>query len=122
LRTLGSDRHPRIWAKKRAAKPAKQVRLESPSQESEQETIITWPKYKDDLPNVFNTPVDHDLDFISKMPPETLDHIASFLLLDHESQRPLQKDFSERPHALLSFAAMSRKLYHCAESASLKIL
>nr|OQO26394.1 hypothetical protein B0A51_05580 [Rachicladosporium sp. CCFEE 5018] len=78
-----------------------------------------WPKYKDDLPNAFNGDVDPDRDFISKMPAEILEEIASYCLLDHEPERALHFKKNPgvpiRPHALLSLAAMSPSMYHAVE-------
>lgn len=82
------------------------------------EELPMWPRYKDDLPNAFNGEVDPSQDFISKTPVEIIDHILSFLLLDHDPERGVKMkegNYKWRPHALISMSAMSHLFYHATE-------
>jgi len=87
--------------------------------------LPTWPRYKDDLPNAFNGEVDPSLDFISKTPVEIIDHILSFLVLDHDPERGVKMkegNYKWRPHALISMSAMSHLFYHATEGFAHKFL
>lgn len=70
------------------------------------------PKFKDDS-NAFNIPIEDDRDYVSQLPSELLNHVLSYCVLDHEPelavrQRDEGDDFVQRPHVLLSLAAMSK--------------
>jgi hypothetical protein len=89
------------------------------------EELPTWPRYKDDLPNAFNGEVDPSQDFISKTPVEIIDHILSFLVLDHDPERGVkmkESSYKRRPHALISMSAMSHLFYHTTEGFAHKFL
>lgn len=84
-----------------------------------------WPRYKDDLPNVFNGKVDPEKDFISKVPVEVIDSILSFLLLDHDPELGVKEKkggYKPRPHVLISMAAMSKLFYHATEGHAQRFL
>lgn len=89
------------------------------------EELPTWPRFKDDLPNAFNGEVDPSQDFISKTPVEIIDHILSFLILDHDPERGVKMkegNHKRRPHALISMSAMSHLFYHATEGFAHKFL
>ncbi|KAK4958451.1 hypothetical protein LTR10_004879 [Elasticomyces elasticus] len=96
---------------------------EAPTEEDAEVEYV--PQYKDDKPNAFNTPVNPDKDFISTMPPEVLDNILSYCVLDHDPELAAKMEkppYIHRPHVLLSLAAMSTQLRDCVESFSLRQL
>lgn len=93
--------------------------------EEDVEELQTWPRYKDDLPNAFNGEVDPSQDFISKTPVEIIDHILSFLVLDHDPERGVkmkEANYNRRPHVLVSMSAMSHLFYHATEGFAHKFL
>lgn len=82
------------------------------------EELPTWPRFKDDLPNAFNVEVDPSQDFISKTPVEIIEHILSFLILDHDPERGVKMkegNYKQRSHVLISMSAMSHLFYHATE-------
>ncbi|KAK3112783.1 hypothetical protein LTR53_010580 [Teratosphaeriaceae sp. CCFEE 6253] len=73
--------------------------------------------------STFDTPVDEELDFISKLPSETLDQVLSYLVLDHDPERGVKArahgtGYKHPPHVLLSLACMSRLFRAHVESFS----
>ncbi|KAK5701552.1 hypothetical protein LTR97_004367 [Elasticomyces elasticus] len=96
---------------------------EAPTEEDAEVEYV--PQYKDDKPNAFNTPVHPDKDFISTMPPEVLDNILSYCVLDHDPELAVKKEktsYIHHHHVLISLAAMSTQLRDCVESFSLRQL
>lgn len=83
--------------------------------------FTSYPRFKDDLPNAFNGAIDASKDQISGMPVEILDHILSYLSLDHDAERGVKvKEGNYKPYspALLSMAAMSHLFYRATEGFS----
>lgn len=102
----------------KAAKPVKQATLcES--------NVVQFPKFKEDI-NAFS-PLDDGADYISTLPSETLDQVLSYCILDHEPERTVRMQrenayVDNRPHALLSLAAMSQHFRDHVENFSLRQL
>lgn len=93
--------------------------------EQDVEELPWYPRYKDDLPNVFNGDIDPSKDYISKIPSEIVDEILSYLVLDHEpglGVRHKEGNLQSRPHALISMSAMSRFFYQATEDFSHRYL
>ena len=87
---------------------------------------LDLPTYKDDT-NAFNGAVEHGRDFISRFPPEILDNVLSYCVLDHDPERGARMmkegfEFEERSHVLLSLAAMSRYFHAHVEGFCRRLL
>ena len=84
--------------------------------------VSEMPNYKEDI-NAFSESAAVGKDFISKLPSETLDHILSYCILDHDPERAVKMqadymDYKEQPHVLLSLAAMSSHFHAHVEDFS----
>lgn len=94
---------------------AKRKKQTKPSQDD-------LPKYKEDI-NAFSVPVEENKDIISGIPSEILHEILSYLIIDHDPDRTAKmhsKDakVGEKPHVLLSLAAMSHHFHDHVEDFS----
>ncbi|KAK5699377.1 hypothetical protein LTR17_023307 [Elasticomyces elasticus] len=96
------------------------------SGETELVSIRATPLFKEDF-NAFHHPIDENKDFINAMPPEMLDRILLYCVLDHEPELALKteqngKTRKQASHVLLSLAAMSTTFRDCVESFCLRQL
>ena len=95
--------------------------------EDQVQTVDNVPNFKEDV-NAFNIPIEDDKDHISSMPPELLNEVLSYFILDHDPERAVKKHAteSERPfkvyeeheHVLLSLSAMSKHFHTQVEDFS----
>ncbi|KAK5704178.1 hypothetical protein LTR97_003191 [Elasticomyces elasticus] len=88
--------------------------------------IKAAPLFKDDL-DAFHQPINEGKGFITAMPPELLDNILSYCVLDHEPEIAARaqregKSYTRQSHVLVSLAAMSRMFRDCVESFCLREL
>ncbi|TKA72701.1 hypothetical protein B0A55_06487 [Friedmanniomyces simplex] len=115
-------------------KSTKAIKLEQPAkhtgttpgEDDNAAAADTTPRFKEDI-NPFSGVFDPEKDFISRAPPEVLDHILSYCVRDHDPEAAVKMDSpvpgqEAHTHVLVSLAAMSTRFRDCVESFSFRQL